>query len=109
MTEGRYEGVIGNESPITCDITSGTKIQQRIINKNNNIEKETHDETNEKTKTEEFVPQIRWPDTIVQLYLHLGSLYGLYLCLVSAKFYTTLFGKFFFYFLMIRRFSHFLK
>lgn len=48
---------------------------------------------NENTDVE-YIPRIRWPDTIVQIYLHLGCLYGLYLCIVSAKFYTTLFGKF---------------
>ncbi|XP_060523606.1 acyl-CoA Delta-9 desaturase [Cylas formicarius] len=39
-----------------------------------------------------FVPSIMWPDLIAQLYIHLGCLYGLFLCLWSAKFYTTLFA-----------------
>jgi hypothetical protein len=40
---------------------------------------------------ETFKPQIRWPDLIVQIALHVGSLYGLY-CLVTlkAKLYTYL-------------------
>lgn len=33
--------------------------------------------------------EIRWPDTIVQIFLHSGFLYGLYL-LFSAKFYSIL-------------------
>ncbi|KAJ8966900.1 hypothetical protein NQ317_010171 [Molorchus minor] len=41
-------------------------------------------------RNEDFVPQIRWPDTLVQLFLHIGCVYGLILCLVSAKFYTIL-------------------
>lgn len=40
-----------------------------------------------------FVPSIRWPDLIAQLFIHLGCLYGFFLCLVSAKIYTTIFGE----------------
>lgn len=47
----------------------------------------------EAEKSEPFVPRIKWPDLIVQLFIHLGALYGLYLVLVSAKIYTTIFGK----------------
>lgn len=49
--------------------------------------------TQETSQEDSFRPKIRWPDFAVQLFIHIGCLYGLYLCLVSAKFYTTLFGK----------------
>ncbi|XP_072398830.1 alpha-amylase-like [Diabrotica undecimpunctata] len=90
MTEGTHEGVVSDETPITSDLSLGTKPYRRLPKEatNNNEPKTTETEEEE----EEFVPQIRWPDTIVQLYLHLGCLYGLYLCIVSAKFYTTLFA-----------------
>lgn len=45
-------------------------------------------------KEEEFVPRLRWPDFTAQVFVHLGCLYGFYLVLVSAKIYTTLFGKY---------------
>lgn len=64
----------------------------------NNIHQNTSTSKNNisviRDTNEEFVPHIRWPDTIVQTYLHLGCLYGLYLALVSAKFYTVIFGKY---------------
>lgn len=41
-------------------------------------------------KMEKFQPSIRWPDLIVQLFLHLGCLYGFYLILTSAKLLTSL-------------------
>ncbi|XP_067619742.1 acyl-CoA Delta-9 desaturase [Eurosta solidaginis] len=37
----------------------------------------------------EYNPQIRWPDLIAQVFLHVGALYGLFL-LFQAKFYTIL-------------------
>ncbi|TMW52723.1 hypothetical protein DOY81_002173 [Sarcophaga bullata] len=37
----------------------------------------------------EFKPQLRYPDLIAQLFLHVGAVYGFYL-LFSAKFYTFL-------------------
>lgn len=43
-------------------------------------------------KNEPFVPSIRWPDLLAQIFIHAGSLYGIYLCLVSAKYSTLLFA-----------------
>lgn len=41
-----------------------------------------------------FIPQIRWPDLIVQISLHLVSIYGLYLLFTNKlKFYTIIFGE----------------
>lgn len=45
-------------------------------------------------KREEFVPKLRWPDFIAQVFIHVGCLYGFYLIIVAAKLYTSLFGKF---------------
>lgn len=50
-------------------------------------------ESNSEPKPIPFIPRIRWPDLIAQLFIHIGGLYGLYLMIVSAKIYTTLFGK----------------
>lgn len=44
-------------------------------------------------KSNEFEADIRWPDLGAQLFIHLGCLYGLYLALFHARFYTSLFGK----------------
>lgn len=92
MTEGNEDSSVDNPiCPAATDRNPGTTTHHRIIAKNNNNEK-TDTAIND-TNTEEFVPQIRWPDSIAQIFLHTGCLYGLYLCFVSAKFYTTLFGK----------------
>lgn len=43
------------------------------------------------TSAVNYKPQIRWPDLIAQLFLHLGAVYGLfYLVTLQAKFYTYL-------------------
>lgn len=42
----------------------------------------------------EFKSRIRWPDLLVQISLHLVSIYSLYLILTNqVKLYTLLFGK----------------
>ncbi|XP_018327887.1 acyl-CoA Delta(11) desaturase [Agrilus planipennis] len=41
---------------------------------------------------EKFIPHIRWPDLIAQVYIHVGLLYGVYLMLTSAKLATSLFA-----------------
>lgn len=38
----------------------------------------------------EYVPRIKWLDLIVQIFIHAGCLYGLYLVLTQAKWLTTL-------------------
>lgn len=45
-------------------------------------------------KAANYVPKIKWPDLTVQLFIHLGCLYGLYLALTQAKVYTSLWGEF---------------
>lgn len=45
----------------------------------------------------EFRARIKWPDLIVQLALHLVSIYGFYLILTfQVRFFTILFGKYHF-------------
>ncbi|KAJ8915192.1 hypothetical protein NQ315_015415 [Exocentrus adspersus] len=56
------------------------------------VAEEVETRNSQHAETDEFVPQIRWPDTIVQIFLHAGCVYGLCLCLVAAKFYTSLFA-----------------
>lgn len=41
----------------------------------------------------EFKPDIRWPDLIVQTYLHTGAVYGLFL-LFYIKFFTFMWSKY---------------
>lgn len=40
---------------------------------------------------------IVWRNVIAFVYLHLGALYGLYLLIVAAKFYTAMWGTFHLY------------
>lgn len=111
MTEGNDETPKTNNMSIpigsaTIDGISGTTTNHRIptTNKENGTigerittEIETASRNGKLVKyskeVEDFVPLIRWPDTIVQLFLHLGCAYGLFLCIVYARFYTTLFGE----------------
>ncbi|GLV44232.1 uncharacterized protein CBL_12472 [Carabus blaptoides fortunei] len=48
------------------------------------------DDAGETKQCVEFRARIRWPDLLVQLFIHLGCLYGVYLVLTSAKLFTTL-------------------
>ncbi|CRK94612.1 CLUMA_CG008112, isoform A [Clunio marinus] len=49
----------------------------------------TTEESQSKVESIEFQPQIRWPDLFAQLFIHVGSLYGLYyLVALKPKFYT---------------------
>lgn len=42
-----------------------------------------------------FKPRIRWPDLMAQVFVHVGSTYGLYfLITLQAKFYTYIWCKF---------------
>lgn len=54
------------------------------------------DVSHNSSKDEVFKPQIRWPDLIAQLFIHVGSLYGLYyLITLKAKLYTYIWCEFF--------------
>lgn len=91
MTESSDE-FVGNMYPsAAAERNQGTTTNHRISAKSNDNDTKT-EAVSSQPGTEEFVPRIRWPDTIVQLFLHVGCLYGFILCLVSAKFYTTLFA-----------------
>lgn len=51
----------------------------------------------EKYEAMDFRAKIRWPDLIVQVLLHLVSIYGLYLILTfKVKIFTVLFGEYLF-------------
>lgn len=70
----------------------GNLTHRRVKNTNNN-ESDVHEEEDLNEKNT-FKPQIRWPDLIVQIFLHVGCLYGIFLILTTAKFYTSLFGEY---------------
>ncbi|KAM3964178.1 stearoyl-CoA desaturase 5 [Aphomia sociella] len=69
-------------------------------NNNSVLRESTSDKINSDTDFDirkyeamEFRPQIRWPDLLVQISLHLVSVYGLILILLNqVKFFTTLFA-----------------
>lgn len=64
------------------------RIVKNPITDENNVHEEGLDEK------KAFKPQIRWPDLIVQIFLHVGCVYGIFLILTSAKIYTSLFGEY---------------
>lgn len=86
MTEDG-DGTSAGSSPV-CE--SGTFTHQRHGSRIKGFEEQQQEVAK---REEEFVPRIRWPDFTAQVFIHLGCLYGVYLSLVSAKVYTTLFGK----------------
>lgn len=46
-------------------------------------------------KTEDiYVPRIKWPDLLVQIFIHGGCLYGLYLIFTQARLLTSLWGEY---------------
>lgn len=76
------------ESNVNCQpesaIKTNSKEQSLTSNESNNPQEKTV-----------FKPQIRWPDLIAQIFIHVGSLYGLYyLITLQAKFYTYVWCKF---------------
>ncbi|ENN73778.1 hypothetical protein HUJ04_010980 [Dendroctonus ponderosae] len=56
------------------------------------LDEETKENSKLRREIEQFRPSIKWPDLIVQLFIHLGCLYGLFLCVWSAKLFTLLFA-----------------
>jgi hypothetical protein len=44
----------------------------------------------------DYVSQWRWPDLAVQLFIHVGCLYGFYLMFTSVKVLTSIWGKSYF-------------
>lgn len=52
--------------------------------------------SSDKKISADFQPQIRWPDLIVQIFLHTGAVYGLCFLLWTIRFYTFLWCKYYF-------------
>lgn len=69
---------------------SNDGLKNREIAKNNgkNIDTAEHDAA-------KFVPKIRWPDLIAQLFLHIGAIYGLIFQFYTIRFYTLVWCKYF--------------
>lgn len=53
----------------------------------------TRSETAETVAKNDYVSQWRWPDLAVQLFIHVGCLYGFYLMVTSVKVFTLIWGK----------------
>lgn len=77
-------------------IVGSEKSTKENCNNNNNSLELSH--SKEVTNLQEkipFKPQIRWPDLIAQVFIHGGSLYGLYyLITLKAAFYTYIWCEF---------------
>lgn len=107
--------IIAQEQQHTCLTTAATsstinKIHHRHNNNNNNNSysesKSVSDQsdilTNKSTDTSNtidnntnpFVASIRWPDLIVQTFLHVGAVYGLYL-MFYANFFSYIWSKYY--------------
>jgi hypothetical protein len=92
-----------NETGVRSRIIGGDEKSSSVKWKNNNINSTELSRSEESHKTDEeisqeqitFKPQIRWPDLIAQVFIHVGSLYGLYyLITLKAALYTYVWCKF---------------
>lgn len=81
----RKEAEACNENAITDGVTTAT-----AHNENNRLScmrgSLLHDNV-------PFIPKFRWPDLIVQIFLHTSALYGLLFQFYSIKFYTLIWCK----------------
>lgn len=59
------------------------------------VNKQSDSDLSQLDKPVEFKPAIRWPDLIVQTFLHTGAVYGLFL-LLHIKFFTFLWSEYYF-------------
>lgn len=87
---------VENNAPVSPD-TSGTDDQIKHRKQTNTESKEVDENKNYSVpkydKIDEWRGEIRWPDLIVQIFLHAGAVYGLYLCFY-VKYVTILWGEF---------------
>lgn len=83
-------------------LSESVKFSAKNYNQGNNSHLELNQENQQSeenvTKPQEnipFKPQIRWPDLIAQVFIHVGSVYGLYyLFTFQAAFYTYIWCEF---------------
>lgn len=81
----KSESIQDSESSLKSRAVSGVK---KLVDERSNAIDTNQEET-------VFKPQIRWPDLIAQIFVHVGFLYGLYyLISLQAKFYTYIWCKF---------------
>ena len=57
------------------------------------IENENAETETKSVSKSGYVAQWRWPDLAVQLFIHIGCLYGFYLMFTSAKVLTSIWGE----------------
>lgn len=96
-----------------CEEPIHTQLKLRFITHENNVKNDVHSKNNNtvvksgdsevntdpdfdimKYEAMDFKAKIRWPDTIVQISLHLVTIYAACLILTNqVKLYTILFGK----------------
>lgn len=89
-----------NHHSSSSSTTSSSSIQKRMVSSSRENNLVSNDDNNnliepkQNLHSEEFRPQIRWPDFFAQLFLHVGFLIGLWLVItLQTKFYTVLWSK----------------
>lgn len=71
-----------------CNNSNHSELSHSIENN------KTNGESHNSHEPQPFKPQIRWPDLMAQVFIHVGSLYGLfYLIALKAKLYTYVWCK----------------
>lgn len=89
----KAESIEKNESGVRSRI-SGEKSRDEPSSLIDSKEQQSHSPVSSPEEKPPFNPQIRWPDLIAQVFIHAGSLYGLYyLITLKAKLYTYIWCK----------------
>jgi len=87
----------GNLTQKTCNGSNNGHIPNSESTLIHQIDTSSTNGKIETSSLEPFRPQIKWPDLMAQLAIHVGFLYGLYyLVTFKAKFFTYLWCKFLF-------------
>lgn len=78
MTEGQEEC---NGPSTATEIRQPKPMKESVSSHNNN-------------NNVKYVPQIKWPDLLVQIFIHTAAVYGFYLAFTSARIFTILYTFF---------------
>lgn len=87
-----------NKEQVTPTVYEVLEKQQKENDLKNSRLAETEDflsaDESYRSSKAEFVPRIRWPDLVAQIFIHAGCVYGIYLIFAKAKLLTTLWGRY---------------
>lgn len=84
--------VFGNTAALYLEASQQAEFSQE--NKPSSVDQTTEQQPKSKDDKKKYQWKIVWRNVIAFIYLHVGAVYGLYLCLTGAKFLTVLWCKY---------------